>query len=498
MRLRKKVVMALAVVLIFGGCFVAVASSVSAHDLTITPASGDDGEISKVVSGRVYADSLPFDALPASINQFAGITRRIRIEETAPSSVINQDFAFTLTDADGNTLYEAKIAAVHFTSGVLEGRGEPYLAVSFGEASGTAFHNSVPAQGQTRIIGHNNIRGVARGTGLAIFSEDGHSVTVSGLRANDPHHHKMWLEATFFISVDVNFEGDVFVTLSTSNAASIYPSATIQIAEVKKLFDIQSAPIYLTGRYPSISPHDVTISERQAGAFVCGRQIELVLSDGASNIFDWTGNVGLNPIAQRDISTTGSLDVSPLPQRLGSGFIPMKVNEQSTQTPSALTLSNLSPFIGQAAPIGAYGIMARGNAILDNDFDMANPYAPEFRRYGFRGGLIFEPYIKIFMPGGVYLHSDQQNGGWTIARPNQGQETTLQILVERQSTPENAQFRADWVRREGHLTGGVVYSTEIFKFDKSGDWQLRVVTLVDGNEVFANTSRIFRLNVQDE
>jgi len=491
--------------------------------ILFVPVPGDVGEIQQVISGRTYAEDISADTLPTSISQFAGITRRVRVEETAPGSAINQDLIFTLTDAEGNMLDEAKIAAAHFTSGVLDGRGEPYLAVSFGSVSGTAFHNSVPVPGHLHsIIGPNNIRGMSRDTALVVFSDDGHSVTVSGLRANEPSR-KMWLEATFFISTDVNFEGDVFVTLGTSGASTIHPDATMQIAEVERMFDIESSWIYIVGRYSSITSHDIVISERLAGALVYGRQIELSLSDESGAHVNWSMGIGLNPIASRDISTTGSLGVSALPQSLGWHSIRMAVDEQSVgQTPSVLTISDICLFVSQSAPIGAYGVIVHGSAILDNDLDMINlrsdgrlaMHAPEFRRYGFRdSGLALEPYVIVTMPGGVDIHSNWLYDGWTVANPSQGQETGLQILVERQGAPENVQFRADWVR-VGRLTGGVVYSSEMFTFNEngffnaqlllspalaehSGSWELRVVTIVDGNEKFGDRSRTFVLSVQE-
>jgi hypothetical protein len=188
-----------------------VAFSLVNQGLTLHPTNNAAGEMKEVTSGRTYR-SLPANnpnLMPTSVDQFDGVSRRIRVEETVPGAALNRDLVFTLTDGDGDRSETAKIAAVQFSSGVLTGPGAAGQAVGFGTTnSGTLLHNAVPARAGDfhRILGTSTMTDE---NPYVMFSEDGTTVTVRGLRPNDTLQRRMFLEATFLLSTDVNSDDNV-------------------------------------------------------------------------------------------------------------------------------------------------------------------------------------------------------------------------------------------------------------------------------------------------
>ena len=415
-----------------------VAFSLVNQGLTLHPTNNAAGEMKEVIAGRTYR-SLPANnpnLMPTSVDQFDGVARRIRVEETVPGAALNRDLVFTLTDADGEVIPTAKIAAVQFNSGALGSAGQAGMMNYFD--GNTLLHNAVPGLlnsdqpgigNHHRIIGTNNITGDIH----VMFSEDGHTVTVRGLRPNDTLHRRVWLEATFFLSTDVNYDADVYVTLTQVgpgiggfDANFVHPSATLQLAEVNKVFDIESAPTNIPHRAQRIDVEDVVITERVAGALVRDRQIELAISE--FGVPSTRTEFGFNPIAASDVKATGALNVGVLPVSLGDNRIRFGVTTPSTgNNPATLTFTNLDLFVNQAVPVGTYGVVARGSAILDNDASVinsrlganANSNTPQWRRYGF-GGLLFEPFANITMPGSEGI------GGGAIVDPSVAQVTATQ------------------------------------------------------------------------
>jgi hypothetical protein len=388
--------------------------------LELHPVTGEAGEITTRISGRTYSinHAMAGQSLPTTLEHFEGVTRRVRVSEVVPESAWGaRDFRFTLTDEYGEVLPEAKIAAVQFNSGVYAGPGQIGMAVGFDGHS--LFHNSVPNHGQVhRQIGGNP----TIGNPVVTFSNDGHSVSVQGLRANDPQQRRMWLEARFFISTDVNFDGNVYVTLSElgrgighiDDPAYIYPNPTIQLAEVNRLLDITSAPTNINIGFQRVDVQDVIITELEPGVLRRDRQIELSLSE--FGVASARTEIGFNDITQDQVYVEGHANVasraalSVIPSH-GRPHVRLTVNRASTNEGSEITLSGLHLYVTHAVPFGTYGVMARGNAILDNDYMVLNTRGtagveprqmnsnePEYRRYAF-GGLLFEPYVNVITPG---------------------------------------------------------------------------------------------------
>jgi alpha-tubulin suppressor-like RCC1 family protein len=111
--------------------------------------------------------------------------------------------------------------------------------------------------------------------------------------------------------------------------------------------------------------------------------------------------------------------------------------------------------------------------------------------------------------GGVHFPNNQNNDGFSPwNNPQQGSTTNLHIRTVRLAAPSNASFRAEWLRN------GRVFDTEFFTIGQNGfnnqilqlpnvsqaihggDWQLRVITIVNGIEAFIDISPIFHLTVR--
>jgi len=197
----------------------------------------------------------------------------------------------------------------------------------------------------------------------------------------------------------------------------------------------------------------------------------------------------------------------------------MNVNTVSSRAAGGgeLSLVDLDIFVNQAVPVGTYGVMARGNAILDNDFAEinrrlgggTNPNAPMFRRYGF-GGLLTEPYVNITQPGAYGGVTGVNPATATvIASQNShlvlvnGQEVAM-TNVHGQATPMFHQNGANFFPMRGIAQ---VYGAEqavSWTFVTSGgertvDWQPGVevevtVSLAGRTIVFTTGSTTFTVN----
>ncbi|MCL2574238.1 MAG: copper amine oxidase N-terminal domain-containing protein [Defluviitaleaceae bacterium] len=373
------------------------------------------GEMTEIVAGRVYTNRFAnsTNMLAQSFDHFDGLAARVRLSENVPGSALWRDIVLTLTDADGDLLETAKIAGVRFNSSQLGTPGVTNLRNGFNDW--VLYHNIVPeGTNLNRIISG---AGDQAGDVMVIFSEDGHSVTLRNLRATDDDLGRWQLDMDFLLSVDVNSDADVYMTVEQVGGALaafdfdfVYPSPTIQLAEVRQVLAIESEVTNIPHRHQSVDVADITIRELEVGALVRDRQIQLSISE--FGVASTRQNFGFNPIATGDIEATGALNVHVQPMVLGSNTINAVVQSQSTGTaPSALTFSNLDLFVDQAIPVGTYGVIARGTAILDNESITMNagstgphtginnnPANAGFRRYGF-GGLEFTPYANVTMPG---------------------------------------------------------------------------------------------------
>jgi hypothetical protein len=408
--------------------------------LSFERTTGAAGEVQEVRAGRVYTDSFTSwnnaQAMPSNINQFGSNVARVTLTEVVADSAWGaRDFTFQLTDADGKLLPTAKIAAVRLASGQFQ-PGNANINVGFNAGGGqnapnswVDLHNANPASGTVNysiLGGEANFTGVRPVVG---FSSDGHSLHIEGLRTNPGTNNanlnaRMWLTAEFYISTDVNWEGDVYLSVVAAGPRGvghwdepdyISNNGILQVASVEKKLDIESTVTNVHIGFQTFNVQNITLAERESGVLQRNRNINLSISE--FGVPSARTELGFNPIRQENISVTSTdatiarnLNVNLLPHQPSQRFIAMNVSRESTNQPSTLSINGLTVYVSHSVPFGTYGVVATGNAILDNDTNDINvrpatggvrPLASteaQFRRYAF-SGLLFEPYIEVVTPG---------------------------------------------------------------------------------------------------
>ncbi|MCL2397642.1 MAG: copper amine oxidase N-terminal domain-containing protein [Defluviitaleaceae bacterium] len=380
--------------------------------LTFSRVSGDAGNIQTVDSGRTFNLGTP-GAGPAVPAHFRGAVARVQIEENVPQSAWGaRDFTFTLTDAEGNVLPHAKIAGVQFNSWAINPGGGTVRMPNGGFSDNVTFRNVVPALGGT---GNTNGTIIANANQMVgnvgvNFSPDGSSVSVINMQPTNQNTQRVRLQATIYVSVDVNWEGPIYVSVSDRaqghwDVAGYINETILQVATARKLLDIETAVTNLNVGFQSVPVQNVTLNERAAGVLMPGRAIQLALTE--FGVVSARTDVGFNNITQAQVNITGHANpqnralVNVIPQH-GQPQVNLGVARASNQAGSSIDITGLTVYVQRGVPYGTYGVVVRGDAILDNDNLVINsgvqPGQAGFRRYGFTG-LIFQPFINVVTPG---------------------------------------------------------------------------------------------------
>lgn len=397
--------------------------------LTFNRVSGNAGQIQDIVSGRTFDEHTPTGSgttagriAPTDRNDFEGVVARVRLEEQVSRSLFARPVVFTLTDADGNVLEGAKIAGAEFNSNVGAASDNANARGFWGN---TVFFNAVGEhQNAAQIIdwttdGGRSLGDVEARLPWMVWAADGHSVTIEGLRRHNVDN-TTWIEATFFVSTDINFEGDVYITVSGTGVGGVGDAAinnrSLHVATVERLFDVTSVTTDLQIGFQRIAVADVVIAEREYGFFQTGDIITLGLTEFA--LIGGRSEIGFNPINNNNITVTGHtsefnrINATVVNQAAASTNIQISVNRPSSVEPSTITLSGLTVYVNHSVPFGHYDLVVSGRAILDNMNGSAlinpntipgtttpnTPTSTDWRRFGFNG-LVIENYVNVVTPG---------------------------------------------------------------------------------------------------
>jgi len=400
-------------------------------------------------------------------NDLYSITGRVRLRELVPMSAPGfSAFEFILTDAEGERLPEAKIAAVQINTNPIAGANQQDRM-----AAGRTYDNGIHGAWENRVASqvplvtarHNgttiwapgatapgatdgiystqatwNHVAVAGSPGLSgnamlEFSEDGHSMTISGVSPDRPGQEVLTIDVRFWISTDPGFTGDVFVTVgSPSNVFTGFDTQlnvegnTHKIAEVRQIVDVtaDSTPVNIGfGRVPV---GNVRVIELEHGALRQNALITLALTENL-DVASWASGINFWPVLANQVSVEGHSVVSNLPMIAPttgtlSGQIDLTVNRPSREQQSTVTVSGLETRVDWTVPFVDIALVARGSAILNNDHFVMNslgnvdgeavgaggvggiagrmlsPRETGFRRYGFTG-IAIEGYLDVITPG---------------------------------------------------------------------------------------------------
>ena len=175
---------------------------------------------------------------------------------------------------------------------------------------------------------------------------------------------------------------------------------------------------------------------------------------------------------------------------LDRGTLPAAVG--LTATGNTITVTATRPAAGQPALTGTHVVTATRGGINQQFSVTLNVTA-----------LQPQPVLPT---GGVHFPNTFWGDGWTWPQPILHQPTALHVQAVRHAAPAGATFRAEWLLNTAvqsttpFAIGASGFNTAVLNlnfanFTHTGNWQLRVVTLVDGVETFADTSSIFPLQV---
>jgi hypothetical protein len=377
-------------------------------------------------------------------NGWLASTGVIRLEENMPMSVPGfTSFTFTLVDAAGNVIPEAKIAAFAINT---DQRANPQ---TFGRTTihgisgvwqnrvGANTHNVTPRHNGTLIANFNSFGNAEISPGITgnaalVFSNDGHSVTVSGIEVDNSGLRQMAMDMRFWISTAPSFGGEVYINVSTPNTINTGWDITVdingnlaQIANVTRLFSVEAARTPVNMGFSRVPVAPVTVTElRQAGDLRQNGTLELALSENVT-VAPWASGINFWPITNSNVSTNENVHnnnrmlATPVGGTI-SGRLEIVIERPSREVASFVTVSGLETRVDRAMPFADVDLIARGDAVLNNDHFVLNavgtigvgigaggiltdtrmlsPLEEGFRRYG-HTGIVVENYIDSITPG---------------------------------------------------------------------------------------------------
>jgi hypothetical protein len=410
------------------------------YGLTFERAAAPAGDVTEIIAGRTYTAgawqrqaNAATNTVAMNVQEFAGRTAQVNLTDIVSGSGFGvREYTFGATDSEGNLLDDVKIAAVTFNTTGTGGNGRGITTTTFYNVMGTGN----PAR-QWNIVGQGpganaNFHGQANAAWspdpTVSFSLDGHQVAVQNLRANvlgwdnanrPFQSDRIQVQATFFLSVDPNFEGPIYISVNDDRNVDmqwrtdfITNDGILHVANVTRLVDVAVTHTTVNVGHLSHQVGNIVISENAAGALRQGGYIEIGLGEMAHNVSPWS-SIGFNAVTMANVNIEGHanpnmrtrVNVSTQPD----GVIRMNVIGASVGTPSTITLSGLTVQTPQTGLIGSWDLHLRGSAIMDNDTWTINRRAQQTllgnpllstnetgnRRYGFTRGLVAENYFVV-------------------------------------------------------------------------------------------------------
>jgi hypothetical protein len=429
-------------------------------------------------AGTLSRTTASLTGTPANGNvRMLGETGRIRLHEVVPMSAPGfTEFTFTLTDAYGNVLPEAKIGAVHINTNPWGGgataggatvnngiHGAWQNRVGTQQPVVTSRHNGtniwaaegsnsiIGATGVSSAVGGDPLRGVApggspglSGNAMLSFSEDGHSVSVSGVSVDNPGVEILAIDVRFWISTDPGFTGDVYVTVTTPRTAFTgfhgeveIEGNTRRIAEVRQVIEVAAVPTPVHIGFGRVPVGNITVTELEHGALRQNARLTLALTEHVE-VASWASGINFWPVPAGNVHVIdGHSNVNfrpilaPVTGTLG-GQITLNVTRPSRDDGGVIQVRGLETRVDWTVPFVDIALVARGDAVLNNDHFVMNavgniegaaigaggaggaggrmlsPGETGFRRYGFTG-LVVPNYLAVVTPGAggtIDVHSE--------------------------------------------------------------------------------------------
>jgi hypothetical protein len=379
-----------------------------------------------------------------------GASRRVRLEETHPMSAPpHARFNFILTDADGYPLEGARIAAVQINTNALGStvnsgiQGAWQNRVGSQGAAGTARHNGTFIAGSPVGTLTGGAAPGITGNAMVHFSDEGNAVAVQGVSLNAEATDRMAMDLRFWISTAPDFEGNVYVTVDDNVAwwdqfIGFDPNVpitgnTLHIATFRRAVHVEAVSTNAHIGFMRQDVGSITVREVQHGDLRLNGTVELSLTENI-HAAAWAHGgrtfTDFWPVRIANISAgTGANAplVTPSTRQL-AGEIELLIGRASRVTPATIVISDIEARLDWAVPHGNVALIARGDAILNNDyFEMNTVWANNvgavgavgahrllgqnevgYRRYG-HTGIVIEDYIRVVTPGAGAAHNVQNS-----------------------------------------------------------------------------------------
>jgi len=387
------------------------------------------GTPTELIAGKTFEDNFVVTGTTARTaivpEQLVGHVAQVTLRDTvgmqggpigatsSPLGLSLDRFSYTLTDADGYVLPEARIVGVRFNTPGINASGSGFGYGSGAQRLHAWYLNDGFGTVQSVNPVNNNVlnnNSAVHGSPIVQFATDGHSFSVGNVRHQTGA--PIELVANIYISTAPGFDGTVYVTVASQFGDF---SQTNPVATVASPISVDTSSNVLARGFHSTPVSDIVITENWYGALredsILNVAIQQFVADTAQ-----AGLLQINfwPINLNNVNITGDANNA---NRLGvslrqnameaSSSIGFETRNVSYGTASTLTLNNLAVSIGGSVPVGTYGLIVSGNAVQDNfngahgiNYDTAvvgnihQPNSPLFLRFGFEG-FVFPNYIDL-------------------------------------------------------------------------------------------------------
>lgn len=297
-------------------------------------------------------------------------------EQTATDSWwARRDTTFTLTDANGDVL-----DGVKFTSADVE-------ISNLNDAPDGVLENDDAHNGRT---GTGNKAKADR----FYYNGDGNVLTIMSMtHVSDTKKGK--LVATFNLSADINFEGDVYVKLGSTDIEYkgdnyVENGGIVKIATVKPTIAIETKSTSTQIGAQRISVADIIFSEVNADNMLeRNKFIDLKVGQYGNGT---DADIAIVPLKDANITVSGDMKVKVESSKYNNAQL--KIDRVSMDDLSTFTLSNVQVNINRSVPYGEFELYVSGDAIRDNA-ESQKDEDDDMRDYFDNEGIMVEKYITV-------------------------------------------------------------------------------------------------------
>jgi hypothetical protein len=174
-------------------------------------------------------------------------------------------------------------------------------------------------------------------------------------------------ELTLYVSVDADFAGDITVGVSGAGIEDESTLDDVVVAQAVTPIKIESAVTKSNMGYQAVNTADITITEAEAGALLDGEDVSVAIDSlyGAKELGFADDGI--------DYDIEGEVEIKSF--NVDDGEITFKIDKDSYNEPSSITINNVKVGSTRSVPVGNYDIKVSGDAVINNyDDDVDDIY----------------------------------------------------------------------------------------------------------------------------